>query len=142
MEMSFISWRTETLSIYHTENHVSEMLFYKQTYLNCILVSYPLIPSSRNSSVLVPWWISMNNNVSGVLIVSSWFVGPNCSSISISVSNVFNLPLVSVRISVSIASLDITVSISSFSPVLRETSSAAISPFDGVVVTERYWLSL
>ena len=64
--------------------------------------------------------LSVDFYISGVLVVGAWFVGPYLGTESMGISNVVNLPGDTVSINVSVASLDIAVSISGFLSGLLE----------------------
>lgn len=98
--------------------------------------------STISRCMLVSWRFSLKMNISGALVFSSWFVGLDLSSEPMSISYVLHVPLVTVGISVRIAALDITVSISLFLSGLFEVSRMMIASNNVISVVVGNWLGL
>lgn len=84
-------------------------------------------------------WLSVDFNVSGVLVVGSGFVGLYGGPVTMSISDVVYLSVDTVGIGVSVASLNIAVSVTGFLSVLLEFTMVT-SDVVGVLVGD--WLGL
>lgn len=74
--------------------------------------------------------LGMELNISRALTFGSWLVGLDGGSVTVVVSNVVDLSVDSMGISVSVASLDIAVTVSVLLSGLLEVSGVVVSSYD------------